>query len=320
MRRTSAAATGLPSTRTLPEPPVIPTSSSRGDGTRFYLEAIRASPPSDSVGESKRLEDARRVLATLGADRYFLDMSAYAIGTQPLRIKQLRRDLRDWLAGLETDTGPRPAGANSRILHRRSWRQQDGWRLEFTAQQLRPEHAGTGLPLVRSHMLGGWGRDATRILAVLNEKTNKYGPLDAPLVVAVLSNTQFRTEDIDVERALFGTLIGYRPCPQPPQARHLLEPGHWCSSEGWRRARVPQVITAHGLYPWTVSETPPRLWTTLQAGVTAPAQPSWLARMELAGPMPTAAPADSLARLFGLPPAWSAREPRFVSQPRTVPL
>jgi hypothetical protein len=52
-----------------------------GNGARFYLEAVRACASAASVGEEKRLEDARRVLDTLGLDQYFLDMATYAIGT-----------------------------------------------------------------------------------------------------------------------------------------------------------------------------------------------------------------------------------------------
>jgi len=290
-----------------------------GDGTRFYLEAVRACAPSSSTGENKRLEDARRVLATLRADRYMLDMATYAIGARPLQVKVLRRDLREWLADLDLEANRHPAGTGSGTLHRLPWRQEDGWRLEFTAQPLRPEHVGTGLPLIRAHLTMGWGHDADRILAALDEKANKYGPLEAPLVIAVLSNTQFRTEDFDVERALFGALNG-RPSPQPPEARQVLEPGHWCTGKGWRRAHAPQVITVHDLYPWTITQAQPRLWTTLQAGVTAPTQPGWLAVMRVSGTMPVPAAADSLASLFDLPPDWPAREPHFVTRSRAVPL
>ncbi len=157
-------------------------------------------------------------------------------------------------------------------------------------------------------------------LAALDAKADRYGLLDAPLVVAVLSNTPFGTEDIDVERALFGALIGCRPSPQPPQASQVLEPGHWCTGNGWRRAHVPQVITAHGLYPWTVTRTQPRLWTTPQAGVPARCQPGWLATMDVTGPLPTPAAADSPANLFGLPQDWSDRQPAFTPNPRTMPL
>ena len=260
------------------------------------------------------------MLATLGLDHSFLGMATYAIGTRPLRAKRLRHDLRTWLAGLDAANGHSPTGTGPGALHRLSWRQEDGWRLEFTAQRLQPQHTAAGYPLFRAHLHAGWGHDASRILAALDAKADRYGLLDAPLVVAVLSNTPFGTEDVDVERALFGALIGYRPSPQPPQASQLLEPGHWCTGNGWRRAHVPQVITAHGLYPWTVTRTQPRLWTTPQAGVPAPGQPGWLATMDVTGSLPTPAAADSLASLFDLPQDWSDRQPAFTPNPRTVPL
>lgn len=290
------------------------------DSTRFYLEAVRASAPADGVGENNRLEEAQRVLATLRADRYFIDLAVYAIGAKPLEIAHLRRDLREWLAALEQDANSSPAEASPVAVHRRSWGQEDGWRLELNAQRLRREHVGAGFPLIRSHMRMGWSHDASRILSVLEKKTKKYGSLDAPLVIAVLSNTMFHTEDIDVERALFGTLLGYRPCPQPPRPQQLLDPGYWCTSRGWRRQRVPQVIAAHSLYPWTVTKVQPRVWTMPDADIVAPAQPSWLAKMDVSGPIPAAMPADSPARLFGLPQNWSDREAKFASRPRTVPV
>jgi len=176
-----------------------------GDGTRFYLEAVRACGPASAAGEDKRLEDAKRVLATLRADRHVLDMATYAVGEQPRQVRALRRDLREWLARLDLDTDAPRTGSPSRTLRRFSWSQADGWRLEFTMQQLRPEDVGRGRPLIRAHMKMGWGHDSVRILGVLDDKANKYGALDAPLVVAVLYNSEFRTEDADVQRALFGS-------------------------------------------------------------------------------------------------------------------
>jgi len=291
-----------------------------GHGTRFYLEAVRACGPASAVGEDKRLEDAKRVLATLRADRHVLDMATYAIGEQPLQVRTLRRDLRERLARLDQDTDAPHTGSPSRTLRRFSWSQADGWRLEFTVQQLRPEDAGRGQPLIRAHMKMGWGHDSDRILGVLNDKANKYGALDAPLVVAVLCNSEFRTDDEDVQRALFGSLLGWQPGPEPPGSGQLLEPGHWCTSKGWRRAHVPQIITAHGLHPWSVAESQPRVWTTLQPGATVPIQPDWLAEMRVTGELPVPAAADSPADLFGLPAGWPARETHFVTQARTVPL
>jgi len=115
-------------------------------------------------------------------------------------------------------------------------------------------------------------------------------------------------------------LLGWQPGPEPPGSSQLLEPGHWCTSRGWRRAHVPQVITVHGLLPWSVAESQPRVWTTLQPGVTAPVQPAWLTVMRVTGELPVLAAADSLADLFGLPTGWPGQETQFVTQARTVPL
>ena len=289
-----------------------------GDGTRFYLEAVRACAPAGRTSENRRLEEARRVLAELGAERYLLDMATYQVGARPLPVKTLRRDLREWLSALDAQADRCTAQGRGAIA-RRSWH-HDGWRLEFTAESLRPGHGDAGLPLVRAHLRFGWAHDASRILDALNEKANRYGTLEVPLVIAVLSNSEFRTEDTDVERALFGALMGRRPGPEPPGPGQLLEPGHWCTSNGWRRAHIPHVIAVHDLYPWTATTARPRLWTTLEPGTRAPAQPGWLARVQVSGAAPSLDPADSLADLFDLPADWPPEEPRFVARPRIVAL
>jgi hypothetical protein len=120
-----------------------------GNGARFYLEAVRACASAASVAEEKRLEDAR-VLATLGLDHYFLGMATYAIGTRPLRATRLRHDLRTWLAGLDAADGHPPAGTGPGALRCLSWRQEDAWRPEFTAQRLQPQHTAAGYPLFRA--------------------------------------------------------------------------------------------------------------------------------------------------------------------------
>jgi hypothetical protein len=82
-------------------------------------------------------------------------MATYSIGEQPLQVRTLRRDLRERLARLDLDTDAPHIEPPSRTLRRFSWSQADGWRLEFTVQQLRPEDAGRGHPLIRAHMKMG---------------------------------------------------------------------------------------------------------------------------------------------------------------------
>jgi hypothetical protein len=149
-------------------------------------------------------------------------MATYQVGARPLPVKTLRRDLRGWLSALDAQAD-RSAAQGRGAIARRSWH-HDGWRLEFTAQPLRPGHGDAGLPLVRAHLRFGWAHDASRILDALNEKANRYGTLEVPLVIAVLSNSEFRTEDTDVERAQLGALIGRRPGPQPQGPGQLSNP------------------------------------------------------------------------------------------------
>ena len=95
-----------------------------------------------------------------------------------------------------------------------------------------------------------WAHDASRILSVLNEKANRYGALEVPLVIAVLSNPEFHTEDLDVERALFGALIGRRPSPNrrdpasssTPAAGAPARDGDECTS----RKSLPSRTSTHG--------------------------------------------------------------------------
>jgi hypothetical protein len=53
-----------------------------------------------------------------------------------------------------------------------------------------------------THTTGGWSGDAARITAALESKAERYGALDAPLVIAVLSNSAYGTDDIDFDNAL----------------------------------------------------------------------------------------------------------------------
>src|SRR5258708_4381076 len=109
--------------------------------------------------------------AEVGAERYTLDRATYAVGAQPLPVKALRRDLREWLSALDAQADRRREAGRG-ALPRLSWR-QDGWQLEFTAQPIGSERAWADFPLVRTHLRTGWAHDTSRILGALNEKANR---------------------------------------------------------------------------------------------------------------------------------------------------
>ena len=284
-----------------------------GQGTRFYVEAVQACATADEARKGKLLAELRRVLDEIAPGSYRLDMETYAVGSQPPSVKKLRRDLREWLSTLGPGAGNAAAAVAYRAVSHWTWRTADGWHVQFGAVPVSPGH--TVRHLVGTHTTGGWSNDASRITAALESKADRYGALDAPLVIAVLSNSVYGTDDIDFEDALYGALIGRRPAAVPPPPGALLRPGHWLSQEGWRNANAPQVITAQDLFPWTVAKVQPRLWSTLQPGVAAPSQPGWLARVQVTGPAPQPGPAAPMSGLFGLPDPWPAAPLNLSSRP-----
>jgi hypothetical protein len=287
-----------------------------GHGTRFYLEAVQACATADDTRRGKLLADVRRLLDEIAPVGYRLDMVTYSVGEQSPSMARLRRDLRDWLSGL--GPGDPAAAAAYRAVSRRPWRTPDGWHAEFGAVPVPPGR--TARHLVGTHTTAGWSDDAARVTAALESKADRYGELDAPLVIAVLSNSPYGTDGTDFEDALYGALIGRRPAAVPPSPAAILRPGHWLSWDGWRHANAPQVITAADLFPWTVARVRPRLWSTLQPGVPAPAQPGWLARVQVTGPAPQPGPSAPMSSLFGLPDPWPTVPPNLSSRPASAAL
>lgn len=285
-------------------------------GTRFYLEAVQACATADDTRQSKLLADVRRLLDEIAPGDYRLDMATYAVGRQPPSIAKLRRELRGWLSALGQGTGNPAAAAAYRAVSRHTWQTMDGWRVEFGAVPVPPGHAARHL--VGTHTTGGWSNDAARITEALESKADRYGELDAPLVIAVLSNSPYGTDETDFEDALYGALIGRRPTAALPPPGALLKPGHWLSQDGWRHANAPQVIAAQDLFPWTAAKVQPRLWSTLQPGVPTPAQPGWLARVQVTGSAPQPGPAVPMSSLFGLPDPWPTVPPNLSPRPASA--
>jgi hypothetical protein len=289
-----------------------------GHGTRFYLEAVQACATADETRQSNLLADVRRLFDEIAPGRYRLDMMTYAIGRQTPSMRRLRRELREWLSTLNQDTSNHAAAVAYRAVSHHTWQTADGWHVQFGAVPVLPDQ--TAPHLIGTHTTGGWSDDAGRITAALGSKADRYGALDAPLVVAVLSNSAYGTDDIDFEDALYGALIGRRPAAVLPPPSALLRPGHWLSQDGWRHANAPQVIAARDLYPWTVAKVQPRLWSTLQPGVPMPSQPGWLARVQVTGPAPQPGPAAPMSSLFGLPDPWPTVPLNQLSRPASTVL
>jgi hypothetical protein len=100
----------------------------------------------------------------------------------------------------------------------------------------------------------------------------------------------------------------------------LLKPGHSLSEDGWRHANRPSGDRRPRPVP-IGHQGPARLWSTLQPGTPAPAQPGWLARVQVTGAAPQPGPATPMSGLFGLydPVADRTAEP-LISVRRCSPV
>lgn len=180
----------------------------------------------------------------------------------------------------------------------------DGWSLVFEAIPL--GSWARGVPRPALGMMGS-GEAAvvdnlSGLTRVLDSKRSKYGPLDAPLVIAVQSNTDIPTRDYEVEQALFG-VSSRRPLETAKGEGHLFEEGLWIDRSGWRNGEITQVISIYELAPWSVSRLEPRVWNTLEPGIELPPQPGWLATMNI-GVHALPGPSDPMGPHFGLAADW----------------
>lgn len=292
--------------------PDVPGSSKHPDflvengDSRFYLEAVRANIAANTLAKRRRLNDVHTVLENLEADKFIVRFADDTIGPRPLATTTLRSQLKQWLASLDPQAvTDQFATSSTRNAFPRYSFEADGWRLEFTAIPLHAEAHGTGGSLIG---LSGPRRAAavdniTPLTRAVDEKANRYGALDAPLVIAVMANTEIPTRDYQIQQALYG-LSAARPRQASENPGDLYSDGHWLSRKGWRRGHAPQVITACDLKPWFVTRVQPCLWSTLEPGVSMPPQPRWLASVSVDSQDPTISPAQPINELFGLPDTW----------------
>lgn len=276
------------------------------DDSRFYLEAVRTNMPAGKLAEKRRLGEVHTVLEELAADKFKIRFTYDSIGSQPLATTKLRIQLKQWLASLDPGAviAAYAASPKDQSLPRHSFA-EDGWSLEFTALPLGPETAGKG-----GRLVGVFGAkraagvdNVSPLARAVDQKANRYGALDAPLVIAVMANTEFPTRDYQIQEALYG-LSAAPPREAAKEPGVLYQDGHWLTRKGWRRGHAPQVITACGLKPWFVTRVQPCLWSTIEAKADIPTQPRWLARVTVENSDPTISPAQPMNELFGLPEGW----------------
>lgn len=221
------------------------------DGQRLYVEA--KSPPQKSATE--RAADARKnvVLEALNNMRhpdFMLSINSKGSPKTPPSSKNLVGRVREWLDQLDPDDLMAP----DRLMRVSPLRwEHEGWRLILLPLPIVKDRRGMGLPSlgIQASLRRRIDR-STPIREAVRAKSNYYGDLDLPLVVAV-SFDSFRLQETDEVRALFGDV------PEEQSSSGLItgsvppRDGAWMGANGARGGRGSGAWIFSNLRPDTVA-------------------------------------------------------------------
>jgi hypothetical protein len=281
---------------------------------RIYVEGVVALPGTErEQAAEKVVEQIYDELNKLRSPNFFLSVDVDTVGEQAPPVRKIRTALEAWLASLDPDLLTQQIGAGNLFINQQRWTWSDhAWTIIFTPL---PKSKGSrgkpGLRPVGSTSSLGDGSllvdDRRPIRQVLNKKVARYGSLDAPYVVAVLSRPEF-PDAKTIELVLFG-----EPGSQLDRKTRATVglDGLFFSEDA---KRVSAVVSATELATWKIATHKPTLWlnplarTPLRAGALPWRTMSWN-DVEQA-PVQTAGGADP-RMFFDLPLDWPGPDEAF---------
>ena len=180
----------------------------------FYIEARDAGDSAEKSAKQHLMDAAYDAIDRMPCPDYFLHITVEGEPSSPVPVRKgLRRELEEWIGGLDYDAVVAAALAGRRdLLPKRAWA-HEGWRLVFTAVP-KKEHA-RGKPGARPIGVVADGisfraRTEELILSGVSDKAGRYGKLDLPYVVAVNVLDQTGVDGDDIWLGLTKALNGQR--------------------------------------------------------------------------------------------------------------
>jgi hypothetical protein len=307
-RRSSFSLTPHPD---LPETSKHPDFLVEGHGLSFYLECIVAGDPEEMISSDRRRRQIYESVSKLENDEFFLNLRIQREGDSSPSGATLRRRVDLWLATLDRAELRRRLEEGSAMPEKRF--PIGDWTFSVRPLPKSDELAGqpSRSPIGIFPGRAGFSEARERIADALEMKARRYGRLDHPYLIAVLSTATFAADDEDFLGALFGgwTLVLHETGDaQDPRAESTrADNGVWSAT---RNRRVSGVISARRLAPWSVSTEWPRLWLNPWAERPLKLALSWLARTSISdeGKIQLAPPILSPEAFFELPPGWPGPE------------
>ncbi len=251
----------------------------------MYVEATTAGPPREQTEAERRKDLLLDAVDTLNCEGFTLGVAVAAVGRTSLAAGPVRRELADWLAGLDPDAvraavagAPADAESDEEAGYPVHVTAREGWDVAWTAYPRNRELAGPQRRLIDSERMteAVVVEDEKPLRNALRHKATRYGRLDAPYLV-VVGEEPFSPLDLQDHRtaALYGSTAVVVDGPQAGRPVRLPD-GSWRRGRTWRYTRVAGVLFLAGLRPWTALEAKPELWLNPAAQLPIPSVlPYW---------------------------------------------
>jgi hypothetical protein len=253
------------------------------EGHRLYLECVLATGRSQKeVAEQARLNQALATIDRTPSPRHFLNLAVHGVPTAPISIKEMRKAVRAWIAGLPDDDSAIAAAPfryqehGVTIFLRAFWRRHPNRATRAIGARIFPARVVTVDDDVRG---------------ALEKKASRYGALDHPYVVAVNAVSMFAHNDAIIDALLGSPYTEVEETVGGFTQRERRKPdGVWYGPSGARRKGLSAVFSTEGIEPWNFARRFGRLIRNPSA--TAP-----LPSFDLGE-------GQAMGEIFGLPDGW----------------
>lgn len=175
------------------------------DGHKFYLEAVCATEDDGRHTSTEALKNSTLdYINSKPHHNFVLSIDSYGDPLTQPSGKKLYADIKPWLDSLDPDAVLAEMTLNGySSLPERFWSHEE-WEVTIRAIPLEAKYRGTHEQMIGIRGNGAtWIDSWTPIRNAIQNKTNRYGQLNFPLVVAV-NVTSFKLNPIDEMQALFG--------------------------------------------------------------------------------------------------------------------
>lgn len=239
--------------------------ATRSGALRFYLEATLAGIPSgDEQAAGARAGQVYDCINTIDSPNFFLRLDVRGAPDTPPPTQRLRRDLAEWLRGLEPDkiqTMYDAAGEDE--IPELHW-SHDGWDITFQPIPKSPKSRGRAgvRPIGMQVPQPRWLSTHTDIKKAIESKTGKYGQLGLPFIVAINVFAD-HCDNIDIMNALFGE--EFVSVTQKADGTLLQKPGRkpngvWVRPQGIANEDISGALVVSFITPWTMGVLTPELF------------------------------------------------------------